>query len=262
MWFSRLLHAAVLQQVKSLRIYFLLCLFWVRVVTSSKPPPHPTMNSPFVNFKLKPGISRSLTGAALFLSAAALINAGEAKADLSCTLSSLSSCNGVVGDKTFSGFNLAGYTGSGTISISEYLGIWTVQTLFNPATTGVVNGTLKYNVAITDPVATFDQVAVNVNGSSGITAGNPGVSSTISGANNDLPFSADAVSPPSVETFVSGTKTIAVSQKFTASGGRRLSAFTTDFTQQVPAPLPLLGAGAAFGFSRRLRSRIKTSAAA
>jgi hypothetical protein len=30
-------------------------------------------------------------------------------------------------------------------------------------------------------------------------------------------------------------------------------------TQSVPAPLPLLGAGAAFGFSRRLRSRIRRS---
>jgi hypothetical protein len=218
------------------------------------------MNSPFVNFKLKPGISRSLTGAALLLSAAALINAGEAKADLTCTLSNLSSCNGAVGDKTFSGFNLAGYTGSGTISISEYLGTWTVQTLFVPATTGTVNGTLMYNVAITDPLATFDTVAVNVNGSSGIIVGNPAVTSTISGAGSA--FTADAVSPPAVRTFVSGTKTTAVSQTFTASGGRRMSAFTTDFTQKVPAPLPLLGAGAAFGFSRRLRSRIKTSAAA
>lgn len=219
------------------------------------------MNSPFVNFKLKPGISRSLTGAALFLSAAALINAGEAKADLSCTLSNLSSCNGVVGDKTFSGFNLAGFTGTGTISISEYLGVWTVQTLFNPATTGTVNGTLMYNIAITDPVATFDTVAVNVNGSGGVTASNPKVTSTISGVIGS-PFTTSAISAPDLKTFVSGTKTTAVSQNFTASGGRRLSAFTTEFTQKVPAPLPLLGAGAAFGFSRRLRSRIKTSAAA
>jgi len=29
---------------------------------------------------------------------------------------------------------------------------------------------------------------------------------------------------------------------------------------EVPGPLPLLGAGAAFGFSRRIRSRIKASA--
>jgi hypothetical protein len=215
------------------------------------------MNSPFVNFKLKQGISRSLTGAALLLSAAALINAGEAKADLTCTLTNLSSCNGVVGDKTFSGFNLAGYGGSGTINISEYLGVWTVQTLFSGGgTTGNVNGTLMYNIAITDPVATFDTVSVNVNGTGGITAINPLVTSTITGANGGSPFTANAVSPPDVKTFVSGTKTIAVSQNFTASGGRRLSAFTTEFTQKVPAPLPLLGAGAAFGFSRRLRSRI------
>ena len=34
--------------------------------------------------------------------------------------------------------------------------------------------------------------------------------------------------------------------------------FANDFSQtSVPGPLPLLGAGAAFGFSRRIRSRIK-----
>jgi len=32
---------------------------------------------------------------------------------------------------------------------------------------------------------------------------------------------------------------------------------SNDFSQTVPGPLPLLGAGAAFGFSRRIRSRIK-----
>jgi hypothetical protein len=32
-------------------------------------------------------------------------------------------------------------------------------------------------------------------------------------------------------------------------------------SDRVPAPLPLLGAGLAFGYSRRLRSRIKSSAA-
>ena len=31
---------------------------------------------------------------------------------------------------------------------------------------------------------------------------------------------------------------------------------------QTPGPLPLLGAGAAFGFSRKLRGRIKASSAA
>ena len=30
--------------------------------------------------------------------------------------------------------------------------------------------------------------------------------------------------------------------------------------EEVPGPLPLLGAGAAFGFSRRIRNRIKAAA--
>ena len=41
--------------------------------------------------------------------------------------------------------------------------------------------------------------------------------------------------------------------------GNSLS-FTTPTQASVPGPLPLLGAGAAFGWSRRLRRRIKTSA--
>ena len=218
------------------------------------------MNSPFVNFKLKPGISRSLTGAALLLSAAALINAGEAKADLSCTLSNLSSCNGVVGDKTFSGFNIAGFTGSGTVSISEYFGVWSVITNFNPTPTGIVNGTLSYNIAISGTSAQFDTATVQTNAAGIGVAGNPRVASTITGITT--PFLVSAPDGPTTRNFAPNLTNISVSQNFTALSPRRINGFTTDFTQKVPAPLPLLGAGAAFGFSRRLRSHIKTSAAA
>ncbi len=222
------------------------------------------MNSPLVNFKLKSGISRSLTGAALLLSTAALINAGESKAagDFECFLSSLATCGGLIGDKNFTGFSLTGFTArpGDKISVTEYDGVWSVQTLFTPQTTGTVNGTLKYNVAITGTPFTFNTASVSVNGSNGPISGNPAVTSTITGITPA--FTADVLSSPAVRTFANNTKTIAVSQNFTASAGRRLSAFTTDFTQNVPAPLPLLGAGAAFGFSRRLRSRIKNSAAA
>ena len=216
------------------------------------------MNSPFVNFKLKPGISRSLTGAALLFSAAALINAGEAKADLNCTLSNLSSCNGVVGDKAFSGFNLSGYTGPGTINISEYAGYWTVSTTFTPPTAGTVNGNLKYNVAIVGTPFTFKDVEVNSSGTPAI-AGNPQIVSNITGVVGGQ-FTTDNLTG-AIKPFANNTKTILVDQKFTASTPRRLSTISTTFTQNVPGPLPLLGGAAAFGFSRRLRSRIKTSAA-
>jgi len=262
-WFSRLLNAAVLRQLKSLRTHFLLCLFWVRVVPLLNPPPHPTMNSPFVNFKLKPGISRSLTGAALLLSTAALINAGESKAagDFTCFLSNLSTCGGLVGDKNFSDFSLSGFAArpGDFISVSESGGYWSVQTNFTPATTGTVNGTLKYNVAIVGTQFTFQDLGVSVSGGP-FTSGNPQIESKITGIDSGNSFFADVTTSP-MKTFANNTKTIAVDQKFTASSPRRLGSFTTSFTQNVPGPLPLLGGAAAFGFSRRLRSRIKTSAA-
>jgi hypothetical protein len=221
------------------------------------------MNSPFVNFKLKPGISRSLTGAALLLSAAAFVNAGEVKADVTCTLSQLASCTAVIGDKTFSGFNIANFTGTGTVNISEYFGVWTVSTTFSPIPLGTVNGTLSYNVAISGTPWKFDTATVQTNAAGIGVAGNPQVASTITGiSNTPTPFNVSAPMGPTTRNFAPNLTNISVSQNFTASAPRRISGFTTDFTQKVPAPLPLLGAGAAFGFSRRLRSRIKTSAAA
>jgi hypothetical protein len=220
------------------------------------------MNSPFVNFKLKPGISRSLTGAALLLSAATLINAGESKAAMfECFLNNLSTCGALLGDKNFTNFSLTGYTAgpNSKISVEESSGTWLVTTTFDPRTQGTVSGTLKYDVNIVGTGFTFKDTEVSVSGFA--TGGNPLVSSKITGLNFGNAFLADSNTTP-VEVYANNTKSINVDQKFTASGTRRLASFTTSFTQNVPGPLPLLGAAAAFGFSRRLRSRIKTSAAA
>ena len=40
--------------------------------------------------------------------------------------------------------------------------------------------------------------------------------------------------------------------------GKLIDSYQNAYTQ-VPGPLPILGAGAAFGFSRKLRNRIKAS---
>jgi len=52
-------------------------------------------------------------------------------------------------------------------------------------------------------------------------------------------------------------KQIWVRDTWAASPGVGTDNLANDFSQTVPGPLPLLGAGAAFGFSRRIRSRIK-----
>jgi len=215
------------------------------------------MNSPFVNFKLKPGISRSLTGAALLLSTATLINAGEAKAALfDCYLNNLSACGGQLGDKNFTGFSLVGYspTAADTLTITESDGVWTVETSFTPSITSK-SGTLNYNVAIVGTSATFNETDVNVGGSTQNVR--PTVVSTMTG----IPVFTTTTGTAQTRTFTTKPTSIVVSQQFTASN-RSLNSFTTTYTQNVPGPLPLLGAAAAFGFSRRLRSRIKTSAAA
>jgi len=55
---------------------------------------------------------------------------------------------------------------------------------------------------------------------------------------------------------VSGT-TLNVRNIWNVGAGDVLDNFKDVYTQEeVPGPLPLLGAGAAFGFSRRLRSRV------
>jgi hypothetical protein len=217
------------------------------------------MISPFVNFKLKPGISRSLTGAALLLSTATLINAGESKAaSFDCFLNNLSACGGQLGDKNFTGFsltNLVGYSPStlDMLTVSESDGVWTVETLFSPSLTAK-SGTLNYNIAVVGTNFTFNETEVNVGGSTQTTR--PTVVSTMTG----IPAFTTTTGTAQARTFTTKPASIAVSQRFTASN-RVLNSFTTTYTQNVPGPLPLLGAAAAFGFSRRLRSRIKTSAA-
>jgi hypothetical protein len=64
------------------------------------------------------------------------------------------------------------------------------------------------------------------------------------GSNSTLPLSG---------TFVD------VTDSYIVLAGAGINRFNNGFTQTsgVPGPLPLLGAGAAFGFSLRIRSRIK-----
>lgn len=53
-------------------------------------------------------------------------------------------------------------------------------------------------------------------------------------------------------------KTLYVQDIWTASPGNTIDNINNNFSQ-VPGPLPILGIGAAFGFSRKLRKRIKGS---
>jgi hypothetical protein len=135
---------------------------------------------------------------------------------------------------------------------------WNVRTVFDNPVTGDVTlgpatGTLNYTLQIQDPGWQFANVELD-SGHIGtgvtVTKAIAGLTpspylTSIDGAPSNAPLSG---------TLVNVTDTYSV----TASGG--LGAFNNGFTQ-TPAPLPILGVGAAFGSIRKLRkfsSRLKT----
>jgi hypothetical protein len=236
------------------------------------------MNFRFVNLNLKPAFSRSLTGAALLLSATALINAGESKAATSCLLSNLSTCTLTLGDKEFTNFSLnSSFTpnASDSVTVTKTLsGIWRIKAEFFGDTFSQVNpGKLSFKASITDPTKVFFNT-----GLSNTTDTTFGGSSQAKATYSNLdPISSGIAMNPLMSingaaantSFSPNPKSVEVALEWYTTGSATLSDITSTFTQtatpvtnQVPAPLPLLGAGAAFGFSRRLRSRIKTSATA
>jgi len=165
-----------------------------------------------------------------------------------------------LGDKIFKfiSFNSPGY--GGHVDVNSVGSSYDVSIDFDGGGT-MGNGDFSYEATIVDPYTYFDHVDLNV-------ISNPGASSVVTKACSLR----DLVDPPCGRVLtVTGSgndtlvvpqpyKTIAITDTWTANGeaishiDNQLSQKTLD---KVPAPLPLLGAGAAFGFSRRIRSRIK-----
>jgi hypothetical protein len=236
------------------------------------------MNFRFVNLNLKPAFSRSLTGAALLLSATALINAGESKAATSCLLSNLSTCTLTLGDKKFTNFSLnSSFTPSATdkVTVTKTLsGIWRIKAEFDGDTFPITSpGKLSFKASITSPTNVFFNTGL-FNTTDTTFGGTSQAKATYS---SFVPVSSGIAMNPLMSlngaaantAFGPRPSSVAVALEWYTTGNATLSDITSTFTQtaspvtnKVPAPLPLLGAGAAFGFSRSLRRRIKTSATA
>lgn len=131
--------------------------------------------------------------------------------------------------------------------------VYNVLVDFIPSIPPTTTGSYSYTLAITDPNYYFNNVELDVNHS----GTGQEVTKTIAGI-------ADLVSidgaPAGPVTLPEGLTSIAVKDSWVldpATG--RVSSISNVFSQKttVPGPVPLLGAGAAFGFSRRLRRRLK-----
>jgi hypothetical protein len=169
------------------------------------------------------------------------------------------------GDKQLTLFS-SPTVGSGTVQFSEQTpGVWVVDVDFIQELMAVsTGGTFEYEIEIVGaPNTYFDQVGLALIGPP---IGDPmfNATKTVSGPTGVNPpmLSVDEINRSSFDSFAGLVKKIRVVDTYEVTMGsvnsiqNSYSQKDADPTDTVPGPLPLLGAGAAFGFSRRLRTRV------
>jgi hypothetical protein len=149
----------------------------------------------------------------------------------------------------------------GTIQFTQQAGIWVVDVDFIPDLEAPpsLTGILEYDLTIA-PLSnnTFLEVGLAIIGPP---VGDPKFKVKKFATGLEPMLMADETVTQSSGLFDPGLKTISVRDEYLVTMGS-INSFQNSFTQlpggnpQVPGPLPLLGAGAAFGFSRRLRTRV------
>lgn len=158
--------------------------------------------------------------------------------------------------------------GSGMVTLeNNAINTYSVKTGFAPTvqvTPAAGPQTFRYDLTLLD-----GQTWSTAQLTSNILAGFPGITFTKQVCSGGFAIAPCVITPPIADTGTSGIldltgfgSQIFVTDTFTSSSPTaRASDFTNTFTTTtVPGPLPVLGVGAAFGFSRKLRNRIKASA--
>lgn len=212
---------------------------------------------------------------------------GEALSTLTCSVPSIiaGTCNGgdiTVGDKTLTEFNFAelAFEDTDTMTftrIGSGLG-YQFQYNFVPILESEFSGAFSYRVSITPAGLaagnTFDKVQANITGNIQTAAGtfittvstNPAINPlTIQASSSNI---APGVNPSADAFFAPGVTSAIFRQTFALAGlptgASVVNSLGLTLTQKgpdaVPGPLPILGAGAAFGFSRKLRRRVQQAA--
>jgi hypothetical protein len=237
----------------------------------------------------KPGLSmqssipRLLMAAAMVGGAGSLLSAGSAHAvsisicdfggfaggNTACTTAGFGSILDT-GDKEVILRTLP-TAGKGTINFQNLVqDFFTVRATFQPALEPpVTNATFEYNVNIISGLQTFKgvQLAVDAFAQTSVTKSElntPARFDPLVITNSTSP------QPPFPQLFepmnFAGLTSLRVLDTYSLGATSGLTSFTNTFEQtpipKVPGPLPVVGAGLALGFSRKLRGRIKASAAA
>ncbi len=168
-------------------------------------------------------------------------------------------------DKTWTvnSFNFAGNTGDidfewvevGPVSGGFTDDLFTTDLHFSPSILGPSTGFFDYTLAI-NPTSGYHFDTVQLDSSVGILLGSPGqtiVKKVVTGG----PTLTSIDGAPAGPLVFNTPSPITVRDTWNVAPEDTLTNVKDSFTQTVPGPLPLLGAAAAFGWSRRLRSRVK-----
>ena len=210
--------------------------------------------------------SAGLLTTSLLLAGVSALSPASLRAATTCSFGGLSpTCHldfifDKQGDKTFKLTKLP-TIGMGTVQFKQQAGIWVVDVDFIPdleAPTGL--GILEYDLTI-DPLPNLFTYLEGGLAIIGPPVGDPEFK--VKKFATGLPMlMADEMDPTASAFFDDGLKAISVRDEYLVTKGS-INSFQNSFIQrpgfpppQVPGPLPLLGAGAAFGFSRRLRTRV------
>mgnify|MGYP006279682899 CR=1 FL=1 len=169
---------------------------------------------------------------------------------------------------TVNGFDFGGNRGDVTFEWTPvdpnpgYLDdLFSTDLRFSSPSVGPQTGFFDYSVKITDPSYYFNTVQLD---SSVALSAKPNsdqtvVTKAITGpTGSPVLKSMDGSRVGPIYLLPDNTlKAIQVRDSWTVAPGDGLTSVKDTFTQDSPAPLPLLGAGAALAWSRKLRSRVK-----
>lgn len=234
-------------------------------------------------------VRKALIAAAVVGGSGTLLSAGSAKAGLFSwaeifPTSGPGACNGSVldarcveGDKAVSNFT-TNYTLSPanpdtlstSINFTELFGIMDLNVTFLPGSSVGGPYAMSYDIEITDPAKSFKEIGLD---SICVLAGvGPctvqkeiayyvnGVLQPIDSLLTQTSVNGGPVGPAPISLSV---RKIRITDTWQTTPDGSLRSFSNNFTQTtlnaVPGPLPLMGAGAAFAFGRKLRRRINAS---
>ena len=214
-------------------------------------------------FSVKCELRFALAAGMPLVLASALSGSPVKAASVQCNLIDIgTTCNSLTtGDKLVNGFNLNGYIAQAgdTIILTDVDPFtYTLQFNLTPPQLGLKAGLFDYTVAIVNPslAAGFTMKDYYANA----TGGGDGFTTSVTATSSIAPPSVSPPVPGNKVFFNSGVTSSTFAQSWSAPVGATIASFGVTLDQQVPGPLPLLGAGAAFGFSRKLRRRIKQAA--